>query len=61
MKKFEIVLIKGDGIGPEIADAVIQIFDAAEIPIKWIERNAGLSVLEKHPTGIPQETFEAIR
>lgn len=60
MKNFEIVLIKGDGIGPEIADAVVQILEAAKIPINWIEKNAGLSIIEKHPTGIPQETFDAI-
>jgi len=52
---FKIVLIKGDGIGPEIADAVVEIFDAAEIPVQWMERNAGLSVIDKHPNGIPQD------
>jgi isocitrate dehydrogenase len=57
---FKVVLIKGDGIGPEIADAVVNIFDAAKIPIEWIEKQAGLSVIEKHPNGIPEETFKAI-
>ena len=57
---FKVVLIKGDGIGPEIADAVVNIFDAAKVPIEWIEKQAGLSVIEKHPNGIPDETFQAI-
>ena len=57
---FKVVLIKGDGIGPEIADAVVNIFDAAKVPIEWIEKQAGLSVVEKHPNGIPDETFQAI-
>jgi isocitrate dehydrogenase (NAD+) len=39
---FEVVLIKGDGIGPEISDAVVEIFEAAQVPIKWIEHQAGL-------------------
>lgn len=57
---FNIVLIKGDGIGPEIANAVIEIFEAAKVPIEWIERQAGLNVIDKNPTGIPDETLEAI-
>ena len=30
-----VTLFKGDGIGPEISDSVIKIFDAAEVPIQW--------------------------
>jgi len=58
---FKVVLIKGDGIGPEIADSVVEIFNAAKVPITWIEKQAGLNVIDKHPTGIPEETFEAIQ
>jgi len=57
---FEVVLIKGDGIGPEISDAVVEIFEAAQVPIKWVEHQAGLNTIEKHPTGIPAETLAAI-
>jgi len=57
---FKVVLIKGDGIGSEICDAVVEIFEAAKVPIKWIEHQAGLNSIEKHPTGIPVETLEAI-
>jgi len=35
---FKVVLIKGDGIGPEIADSVVEIFNAAKVPITWIEK-----------------------
>lgn len=58
---YKVVLIKGDGIGPEISDAVVKIFDAAKVPVQWIERSAGLSVIDKHPNGIPDDTFSAIR
>ena len=58
---FKVVLIKGDGIGPEIADAAVKIFDAAKVPIEWIESQAGLNAIDKHPSGIPDETFQAIR
>jgi len=58
---FKVVLIKGDGIGPEIADAVVEIFEAAKVPITWIERQAGLNMIDKHPSGIPEETLQAIK
>jgi len=57
---FKVVLIKGDGIGPEIADAVVEIFEAARVPIEWVEKQAGLNAIDKNPTGIPDETLEAI-
>ncbi|MCA2004443.1 MAG: NADP-dependent isocitrate dehydrogenase, partial [Ignavibacterium sp.] len=58
---FKVVLIKGDGIGPEIADAVVKIFEAAQVPITWFEKQAGLNVIDKHPTGIPEDTLKAIQ
>ena len=58
---YKIVLIKGDGIGPEISDSVVRIFDAAKVPVQWIEKSAGLSVIDKSPNGIPEDTFSAIR
>lgn len=33
--KFYVTLFKGDGIGPEISDSVIKIFNAAQVPIEW--------------------------
>lgn len=57
----KVVLIKGDGIGPEISDAVVEIFDAAKVPIQWIEKQAGLNALDIAPNGIPTDTLEAIK
>ncbi|CAD8109894.1 unnamed protein product [Paramecium sonneborni] len=31
----KVILFPGDGIGPEISKAVIDIFDAAKVPIEW--------------------------
>ena len=42
-----ITLIEGDGIGPEIADAVVKIIDAAGVKINWDRQSAGLDVIEK--------------
>ena len=53
-------IIPGDGIGPEISDAVMKIFDAAGVPITWEERNVTAT---KGPGGkwmIPLDAQESI-
>lgn len=61
MKSREIVLIPGDGIGPEITVAVKRVLDAAGAEINWIERQAGIAALEQGGDVLPEETLEAIR
>eukprot|EP00002_Diphylleia_rotans_P028117 TRINITY_DN566_c0_g1_i1.p1 TRINITY_DN566_c0_g1~~TRINITY_DN566_c0_g1_i1.p1 ORF type:complete len:371 (+),score=88.33 TRINITY_DN566_c0_g1_i1:69-1181(+) len=38
-KIVDVTLIPGDGIGPEIGDAVVRIFAAADVPIRWEQHN----------------------
>ncbi len=57
----KVTLIKGDGIGPEIADAVVKIFAAAKVPVQWEEAIAGLEAIEKFGNGVPPETLESIK
>ena len=54
-------LIAGDGIGPEIIDATLSIFDAVGAPIDWDEQVAGVSALESVGTPLPDATIESIR
>ncbi len=57
-----VVLIPGDGIGPEVSDAVQGILEAAHAPVAFVERHAGLGALERGHTGVlPEETSAAIR
>ena len=60
MKTHSAVLIPGDGIGPEITQAVRRILDAAAAPIEWVERKAGVGALESGPDVLPESTTEAI-
>src|SRR5690606_22914747 len=56
-----VVLIPGDGIGPEVADATRRILAAADADIQWVERQAGLAALEAGAaSGLPDETVNAI-
>lgn len=57
----EVVLIEGDGIGPEIAAAVRLIFEAAAAPVRWTPAIAGGRAFAAGvATGVPAETVDAI-
>lgn len=54
------VLIRGDGIGPEVTDAVLKILDKAEAPVRWHDHVAGLAAIDKGEDVLPQATLEAV-
>lgn len=56
-----ITLIEGDGIGPEIVDAVVKIIDAAGVKINWDRQTAGLDVIEKEGVPLPNRVIESIK
>ncbi len=56
-----VTLIRGDGIGPEITESVVEVFAAGDIPIEWEEAHAGLACLEKFGTPLPEATLGSIR
>ncbi|HYC54714.1 MAG TPA: isocitrate/isopropylmalate dehydrogenase family protein [Candidatus Binatia bacterium] len=56
-----VVLIPGDGIGPEVAAATVRVLQAAKAPIQWVERHAGIVALEKEGDVLPAATLDAIR
>ena len=61
MAKHTIVLIPGDGIGPEVAHAAQRVMEAAGLDAKWVEMPAGASALEKgYDNVLPKETLAAI-
>jgi isocitrate dehydrogenase (NAD+) len=37
----KVVLIRGDGTGPELCEAVLKVLDASGAKIQWIEAEAG--------------------
>ena len=60
MRTHPIVLIPGDGIGPEVTAATKRVLAAAGAPVEWIECQAGLAALAQGQEVLPQETLEAI-
>ncbi len=57
----QIVLIEGDGIGPEVTAATKQIVAAAGVKIDWVPAAAGLGAAETHGEPLPEETLDLIR
>jgi isocitrate dehydrogenase (NAD+) len=56
-----ITLIPGDGIGPEVTEAVIRIFQAAALDIEWERHDAGVTAFQKYNQSLPAALLESIR
>lgn len=56
----EATLFPGDGIGPEIAEAVKQIFAAAKAPIVWDEQHIGKTVDERTNSFVTRENLDSV-
>ena len=56
-----VVLLPGDGIGPEITESVIKIFDHLSLPITWEKHVTHTKAVTKTGDLISDETIEAIR
>ena len=65
MSKYKISLIPGDGIGPELTDATMEILNAIQqkfdIELDIIQVEAGDRCFEKTGVALPEETVEVIR
>ncbi len=56
----KIVILPGDGIGPEAMNQVVRILKAVGAPFEYIEKDAGMVALEKHGSLLPEDTLQAI-
>jgi isocitrate dehydrogenase (NAD+) len=56
-----VVMIAGDGIGPEVMSATQEVLRAAGARLDWIEAPAGLGALERCGDPLPAETIDLIR
>jgi isocitrate dehydrogenase (NAD+) len=56
-----ITLIPGDGIGPEVTDAVVTIIEAAGVEVAWERVDVGVSAIQKYGIPLPEDVLESIR
>src|SRR5262245_28894784 len=62
MAKHTIVMIPGDGIGPEVTSAAKRVLESAGLSVEWIECLAGATAVEKGFNNVlPDETLKAIK
>ena len=57
---YNVTLIPGDGIGPEVTAAAQRVIDATGVEIEWETREAGGDVINRYGTPLPQETLDSI-
>jgi len=62
VKRHTIVLLPGDGIGPEVTRSARQVLEAAGLVVDWVVVPAGASALDQgFDNVLPESTVEAIR
>lgn len=57
----DITLIKGDGIGPEIAESVVEIIKAAKADINWDVQSAGSDVAKTEGDPLPERVLKSVK
>lgn len=58
---YNITLIPGDGIGPEVTYAAKKVLDALNIDINWDIKEAGASVIDEYNTPLPDQVLDSIK
>jgi isocitrate dehydrogenase (NAD+) len=55
-----VTLIPGDGIGPQVSEAAVRVFEAAGAQVEWDRQLAGMAAIERGFGPLPDETFDSI-
>src|SRR3954452_5713321 len=56
-----LVLIPGDGIGPEVTAATLEVITAAGVRIDWVHAEAGPDAAEQFGDPLPESTLDLVR
>ncbi len=59
-KRITATLFPGDGIGPDIAVAVREIFEAAKVPVDWDEQHLSKTVDERTNSFVTRENLDSV-
>ncbi|WP_024622285.1 isocitrate/isopropylmalate dehydrogenase family protein [Metaclostridioides mangenotii] len=58
---YKVTLIPGDGIGPEVSEAMVKVVKAAGVDIEWERVEAGEAVMEEYSTPLPDYVIDSIK
>jgi isocitrate dehydrogenase (NAD+) len=56
-----VTFIRGDGTGPELAEATARVLEATGVDFEWDWQDAGVDVYEQEGTPMPDRVLESIR
>jgi len=57
----KVTIIPGDGIGPEISQAMMKCVNATGVKIEWEKVDAGSECIKKYKTPLPDNVLESVR
>ena len=64
-KTYNIAVLKGDGIGPEVTDSAIKVLqalqDTSDLRLKFLYGEAGFHCIEQYGTNLPEETVALLK
>jgi len=58
---YNVTLIPGDGIGPEVTQATVRVLEATGITFNWDVQEAGEGVMGQYGTPLPERVIESIK
>lgn len=58
---YNVTFIRGDGVGPELAEATKRVLDATGVKLNWDMVDAGVDIMETAGTPLPDNVLESIR
>ena len=57
----KVTLIRGDGTGPELAEATRAVLDATGVAFEWDVVEAGVDIMKTEGTPLPEKTLASLR
>jgi len=61
MRPYRICLLPGDGIGPEVVEAAVEVLQALPLSLEFLQAEIGFGAYQRLGTPLPESTLEAIR
>jgi isocitrate dehydrogenase (NAD+) len=65
IKTYDVAVLKGDGIGPEVTEATVKILETvqekADFKLNFLYGEAGYHCIAEHGTNLPKQTIELIK
>jgi isocitrate dehydrogenase (NAD+) len=58
---YDVTLMPGDGIGPEVVEAARRVLEATGIDFNWDYQDLGMVAQEKHGTTLPDATIQSVQ